>query len=153
MQELFETIDIDHSGKISREELGRWLRLTLDVCYLDERSFAKEMQSVNDSALRVLRAHNLHHDEQGPLIHTDVEALLTDTVKTFFGEFDIDGNGELDFNEFSDLVTILGDEECGGLSEYLGNHDCSVFAVCAHQWAEYGICLKCGEVDTALPLT
>lgn len=125
MRELFDSIDVDASGQISSDELLRWLRVSLDLEKLNEHEFERDVCELNRAARSELRAAGVSRDQKGPVIQCNVSQLLEITVDEFFSAFDRNGNGQLSFNEFAELMGALVDEENGNLAELLGNLDSS----------------------------
>ena len=126
MRELFDSIDVDASGQISSDELLRWLRVSLDLEKLNEHEFERDVCELNRAARSELRAAGVSRDQKGPVIQCNVSQLLEITVDEFFSAFDRNGNGQLSFNEFAELMGALVDEENGNLAELLGNLDSSI---------------------------
>ena len=139
LKEIFMVIDVDHDGKISQQELkNEYLKImdeveaekivqkVMDEVDSDKNGYIEysEFLKANLDNKKIMSKENLNaafrmfdKDEDGKINAEEVKNILQggnefidiQIWRDILQEFDINGNGEIDLNEFSQLLKTVSE--------------------------------------------
>lgn len=128
VRNLFETLDTDNDGKLSKEEIASGISVfctdieydldrIFNQCDIDKNGFIDFSEfttavlsfEMELSSKRLLKAFNaIDKDRNGRISKSELQQALgnvtDDSIRNIIGDVDADGNGEIDINEFVQAI-------------------------------------------------